>query len=172
MTSVLIRPARPEDGRAIARVHVEAWRDAYAGILPAGYLVRRIERHAAASLPRPSAATGRSGRRSATLVAELDAVVGYVTFGPARHVADPATGEIAALYVRPDAQGRGLGRALVETALQRQFAAGCRAVEVEVLAENPARHFYTAMGAKLVGEGAHRFAGRMLPVAFYRWAAP
>ena len=34
-----IRSARPDDADAIARVHVETWRDAYAGILPDRVLV-------------------------------------------------------------------------------------------------------------------------------------
>ena len=34
-----IRPARPDDADAIARINVETWRDAYAGILPDRVLV-------------------------------------------------------------------------------------------------------------------------------------
>ncbi len=34
-----IRPARPDDADAIARINVETWRDAYAGILQDRVLV-------------------------------------------------------------------------------------------------------------------------------------
>ena len=34
-----IRPARPDDADAIARINVETWRDAYTGILPDRVLV-------------------------------------------------------------------------------------------------------------------------------------
>jgi ribosomal protein S18 acetylase RimI-like enzyme len=35
---MLLRPAQPSDALAIARVHVRAWQQGYAGILPASYL--------------------------------------------------------------------------------------------------------------------------------------
>jgi ribosomal protein S18 acetylase RimI-like enzyme len=35
---MLLRPAQPPDALAIARVHVRAWQQGYAGILPASYL--------------------------------------------------------------------------------------------------------------------------------------
>ncbi|MGF1625546.1 MAG: GNAT family N-acetyltransferase [Alphaproteobacteria bacterium] len=168
MTSALIRPARPADGAAIAQVHVDTWRDTYAGILPDSYLVHRVRSGARQAGWRIGAA-GRTGPTETTLVAELEQVVGFISFGPARHVLDRQIGEVYALYVIPDAQGQGLGRGLVSVALERLFIGGCRAVDVEVLAANPSRHFYTAMGARQVGQGVHDFAGQRLPVVFYRW---
>ena len=35
---VLIRPARPSDAKTIARIHVDGWRTAYAGFIPASFL--------------------------------------------------------------------------------------------------------------------------------------
>jgi ribosomal protein S18 acetylase RimI-like enzyme len=171
MTSALIRPARPGDAAAIARIHVETWRDTYAGILPDSYLVHRVKAGARQATWRIGA-PGRTAMAETTLVAELEQVVGFVSFGPARHLRDRSTGEIYALYVSPDAQGQGLGRGLVSVALSRMFAAGRSQVDVEVLAANPSRHFYSAIGASLVGHGIHDFAGRRLPVVFYRWASP
>ena len=168
MTTALIRPARPADSAAISRVHVDTWRDAYAGILPDSYLVHRVKAGARQATWRLGAA-GRSGPAETTLVAELDQVVGFISFGPARHLRDGQVGEIYALYVSPDAQGQGLGRGLVSVALERMFASGRTSVDVEVLTANPSRHFYAAMGATLVGQGVHDFAGRRLPVIFYRW---
>lgn len=172
MTTALIRPARPGDATAIRRIHVDTWRDTYAGILPDSYLVNRIRAGARQATWRIGAG-GRSGPSETTLVVELDLQVeGFVAFGPARHTRDQQVGEIYALYVAPDAQGQGLGRGLVAVALQRMFAAGSSRVDVEVLAANPSRHFYTAIGARQVSEGIHDFAGQRLPVVFCSWAAP
>ena len=170
MSSALIRPARPADGEAIARVHVDTWRDAYAGILPTDYLVKRVRFGARQALWKLGVAPSRS-RMDETLVAEVAAVVGFISFGNARH-ARGRVGEIYALYVQPDMQGQGLGRSLVEVALDRMFAAGFEQVDVEVLAANPSRHFYAALGATIVGQGTHRFAGERLPVIYYRWQRP
>jgi len=170
MSSALIRPARAADGDAIARVHVDTWRDAYAGILPTGYLVNRVRIGARQSLWKLGVPTSRA-RLDETLVAEVESVVGFVSFGNARH-ARGRIGEIYALYVQPDMQGQGLGRSLVEVALGRMFRAGFEQVDVEVLAANPSRHFYAALGAGIVGQGVHRFAGERLPVIYYRWQRP
>lgn len=170
MKSALIRPAQPDDSAAIEQVHIDTWRDAYAGILPASYLVHRLKASAHSANLRVGILGGKS--QGATLVAEIDRVVGFISYGVARHVREPGTGEIYAFYVDPEAQGQGIGRALLSVALDRMFANGSAAVEVEVLSQNPARHFYTAMEASISGQGIHRFAGRKLPVTYYRWLRP
>jgi len=51
------------------------------------------------------------------------------------------------LYVRDAARGSGLGRALVETVLERARARGCRRVELDVNDENPPAYaLYTSLG--------------------------
>ena len=44
MSEITIRPARPGDGRGIARLDVETWRATYAGVLSTAYLVGLSER--------------------------------------------------------------------------------------------------------------------------------
>ena len=51
------------------------------------------------------------------------------------------------LYVRDDARGSGLGRALTEAVMERAAARGCRRVELDVNSENtPARGLYQSLG--------------------------
>jgi ribosomal protein S18 acetylase RimI-like enzyme len=54
---------------------------------------------------------------------------------------------LARVIVRPDARGAGLGRALVETLLERAAAAGAREASLNVYLDNePARRLYGAVG--------------------------
>jgi ribosomal protein S18 acetylase RimI-like enzyme len=51
------------------------------------------------------------------------------------------------LYVRDDARGTGLGRALTEAVMERAAARGCRRVELDVNTENtPALRLYQSLG--------------------------
>ena len=167
-----IRKACPADAVAIARVHVETWRSAYAGVLPDAYLVSMsCERRLAHW--RQTLTVGR--HREPVLVAEDGAaeVIGFASFGAARRsglpVDLPYDGEIFSLYVLPDYQGRGLGRALMEAGFKGLARAGRRAAIVWVVAANPARFFYERMGGRLVAERSERFAGAELPEYAYGW---
>ncbi len=63
-------------------------------------------------------------------------------------------GEVVALYVKPACQGRGIGKALWDRAMEEFKERGCVEAHVWVLAENvPAIHFYERQGCVLMGEG-------------------
>ena len=89
------------------------------------------------------------------VVAALPAVEAARCFGDCR--------EIAVLHVRPGAQGRGLGRALLRAALE---GAGERTAALSVLdaRDSPARHLYDAEGFTAVLPG-FRFPGNPLSYA-------
>ncbi len=171
--AVGLRPARPGDAPAIARVHVETWRAAYAGIVPDAYLVAMTERkqalqwnHAIRSAVVPEV----------VLVAESadlpgGRIVGFGSCGRARKRpgTGPGSGEVFTLYVAPDWQGRGIGRRLLHGLLAKLEAGGLNEALVWVLSDNPARFFYEAMGARRVAERQEPFAGVELEEAAYAW---
>src|SRR3546814_5924083 len=104
------------------------------------------------------------------MVAEVEQqVVGFVSFGPTRTPALPYSGEVYALYVAIDWQGQGLGRRLLATALEALAKEGHRGAMVWVLAANPARFFYEAMGGERAGERLESFAGTELEELAYGW---
>ncbi len=164
-----LRAARPADAAAIARVHVETWRAAYAGIVPDAYLVAMTESKQALQWNN----TIRSAAApEAVLVAESSdlpggRIVGFGSCGRARK--RPGTGEVFTLYVAPDWQGRGIGRRLLHGLLAKLKAGGLNEALVWVLSDNPARFFYEAMGARRVAERQERFAGVRLEEAAYAW---
>ena len=164
-----IRPAAAADADAIARIHVDSWRDAYPTLLPDSYLVERLSeaRQRAAWRQR----LGRAGRGETVLVATVDGatVAGYVAFGRCRRPNMAAMGEIYELYVAPEYQDRGTGRRLLTATLARMRRARADSVVVEVLAGNPARFFYAHLGATVGGGATRSFAGRQLDTTLYIW---
>ena len=69
------------------------------------------------------------------------------------------------LYVREEARRAGLGRALVEAALERARERGCKRIELDVNEQNaPARALYEACGFldEWKGPGRSLFIGRSL----------
>ena len=63
------------------------------------------------------------------------------------------------LFVRPEAQGSGLGRALVTAAIERARARGCRRMELDADEHNaPARALYESLGFRSGAGEPGRFA--------------
>ena len=160
-----ISPAGPGDAGDLARVHVQAWRETYPGLLPQAYLDSlSVPRHA------------RLWRRrlmstdEVTLAAEgAEGLVGYCSGGDARGRAQ-GLAEITTLYVLRRAQGAGLGRRLLTDTARVLAARGAVSLVIWVLRDNtPARGFYEHLGGKLDAARGEMVGGRVIPSVGYRW---
>jgi len=169
MTSFAIRRARTGDARAVARVHVESWRTTYPGIIPDRVIVGMSVDDKAASWRQIIAS---QSRREAVLVASASraGIVGYASVGPAQSLAGRYEGEVFTLYVLTDWQNRGIGRALLKGSFAFLAGAGMSSALVWVLADNPARFFYQAVGGKRASERDEHLWGATLHQIAYGWA--
>ncbi len=165
---MIVRRATVADAEAIGRIHVESWRTTYAGIVPAEFLAalsaeRRAEQWRA-GLANPESPT-------IVLVGELrpGEIAGFAACGPEREGLAAYPGELYAVYLLQEAQGRGLGRALLETAARHMAEAGLDAWMCWVLADNPARYFYEAMGGVSFQQKDIEIGGRTLVEVAYGW---
>ncbi len=165
---VTIRRATVADAAAIAEVHVETWRDAYAGLVPSRVLVGMRRQNKAAMW---SQALGSDRKRQVVMVAEDDAacVVGFGSCGRAKGVDLAHHGEVYTLYVLPDHQGRGIGRRLLAALFDALLASGSRSALVWVLAANPARFFYQTAGGAWIAVREERLWGATLREMAYGW---
>jgi ribosomal protein S18 acetylase RimI-like enzyme len=163
-----IRRAVSGDARGIARVHVETWRTAYAGILPDRVIVQMSVDDKAAAWRH---LVGRQDAVETVIVAEAGGdIVGFASCGPSgpEAMAD-YDGEVHTLYVLPDWQEQGIGRALLCGCFRALAAAHIAAAHLWVLADNPARFFYQAMGGIRIGERDERLWGAAVHEIAYGW---
>jgi len=168
----VIRRARASDADAIGCIHVETWLATYAGVLPDNYLVQLSRRRCAARWYTEL----KAGDRAQLVVVAEDVdegVVGFTSFGAMRCAGMSSEkfydGEIFTLYVLPDHQGRGLGRALLSAGFYGLARAGRTSAVVWVIGSNPSRFFYERMGGRLVAHRQENFAGIALQELAYGW---
>ena len=183
MQEAAIRRAQADDAAAIAAVHVAAWHETYGGLVPARMLraFRVAERarrwHRILTTPDPS-------RESAVFVAVARdrGIVGFGSCGrqPAPDlVAAGFAGEFSALYLLAAHRRQGTGRRLMALMAQDLLAREMRSAALWVLRSNePARRFYEALGAEVVGRrvetvdahiGAQARAQDVLHEVAYGW---
>jgi len=166
--SIRIRRATPDDARGIAHAHVESWRSAYAGILPDRVMVQMSAEQKASSWRRQLETHAKT---QGVLVAELSdgGIAGFASCGRAVNALSGFDGEIYMLYILPDWQEQGLGRGLLCASLQLLSQGNCNSALVWVLAGNPSRFFYEAMGGRRVGERDEVLWGAKLHELAYGW---
>jgi ribosomal protein S18 acetylase RimI-like enzyme len=152
-TVISVRLARLGDEEGIARVHDEAWRDAYRGIIPGRELERMIERR--------GPAWWRKAIRAGTRLLVLDfgdRIAGYASYGRNRMPTLGQGGEIFELYLAPEYQGVGLGRRMFEAARVDLAAHGYPSFVVWALGDNDrAIAFYLRRGGQIVRRARERF---------------
>jgi ribosomal protein S18 acetylase RimI-like enzyme len=163
------RPARLEDVPALAHVHIESWRTTYKGIVPDEFLAalsyeRRMEQwktRLTSSDPRVFVYVA---------VDEQDCVVGFVNGGKPQQADEyEYSGELYAIYLLKEYQGRGLGRMLVQRLVERMVQAEMHTMFLWVFKDNPARSFYEILDGKLIRKQPITIAGVALEEVAYGW---
>jgi ribosomal protein S18 acetylase RimI-like enzyme len=137
---IVVRPARAEELTEVGEIALLAYRAE--GLVPAGS-------------PYADRLTDSAGRhREAELLVAADhtgRLLGTVTVArpgtPWAQVAGPDEIEFRMLAVHPDGRGRGIGRALVDSVLDRARAEGFRGVALSTLESmRTAHHLYERIG--------------------------
>jgi GNAT superfamily N-acetyltransferase len=157
-----VRRGAPEDAAGIARIHVRTWQAAYRGLVPDdvldGLSVAQREVAWRKMLGDPDGST-------ITFVAEREGhVVGFCALAAPSRDEDALerTAEVGAIYVDPSTWRKGVGRALMDAALDELRVGHWSAVSLWVLAENTAaRAFHAHYGFQPDGaELLHELSGQ------------
>ena len=108
---------------------------------------------------------------SVTLVAcNIDGgIVGFLCGGAERTGRLGCEGELYAIYLLRPAQRQGLGTVLVQHFVRELRVRGFASMAVWVLAANPFREFYEALGGKVVAEQQIERGGQSFTESAYGW---
>ena len=147
---IRVRAAAPSDAEAVRAIGEETWSATYRGILEAEDIRQHVATYYAVGALRRRIAS----REAECLVGELAGeCVGYCSVLVAGREAEMVT-----LYVLPRVQRRGVGRAMVERAVELAREKGAETVQVNYALDNgSAARFYAAAGFRETGR--HRRGG-------------
>jgi ribosomal protein S18 acetylase RimI-like enzyme len=162
----LVRPAEVEDAAAIAAVHVATWRSTYRGLLPDDFLDSLDE---SGYEERWRRILGEPASR-VYVAAGGAQVVGFASGGRERAGEDGFSGELYAIYVVQEAQGRGHGRRLVQAVVGGLRELALEDMIVWVLRDNAgARRFYERLGGAYVRTQPITIGSALLQEVSYGW---
>jgi ribosomal protein S18 acetylase RimI-like enzyme len=167
---MFLREAEAGDGEGIARVHVQAWRETYRGIMPDKVLdaLSVVE-----GARRWAAVIGALGERRQLLTVAVDddgRFVGFAGAGPARDAALGTAGEIYAINLVNEAKRTRIGARLMLAVADGLVALGFGDVGLWVLERNlGARAFYERLGGAVAAHHQRDFGGTQLDELGYVW---
>jgi len=163
-----IREALPTDSPAIAMVHVDSWRSTYRGII-SDEVLDGLSYPDRERMWEGSLTTHRSSNFIYVAEADEGPVVGFAAAGKERAGRTDFPGEIYAIYLLKAYHGRGWGRQLLQAAAGRLAMEGFNGLMLWVLADNPTRGFYEALGGRLLGEQRIQIGPDSLAEVAYGW---
>lgn len=161
---MIVRRARISDARGIAKVHVESWLSTYRGMIPDNYLdqltCENRERLWERNIP-----------EGIVFVAEVEGeIVGFSSGSEERSGNyEGFNGELSAVYLLKEYQGKGIGSLLVEAIVNELLAMNIRSMVVLVLKDNPSRFFYETLGGAIIDTLEIEIAGKNLSELVYGW---
>jgi ribosomal protein S18 acetylase RimI-like enzyme len=150
LATPVIRPATVRDVAALAELAKRTWYDAFGDSVSAGDLSVELETR------RSETYFAEAMRKKTILVAETEKrLIGYVQFGDVDAPgveARPEDQELDRLYVDAAWQGRGLGRRLMNAALEHPRLAEASRIYLTVWDKNErAIRLYERLGFRVIG---------------------
>ncbi|WP_074435717.1 GNAT family N-acetyltransferase [Oceanobacillus jeddahense] len=146
----------------MGKVNVESWQTTYRGLMS-----ETVLRNLSVKDKKEKWENIIRAGNSTTFVAvdEEETVVGYLNM----FIKKSAVGEVTAIYLLKNWQGKGIGKALLLKCFQRFLEQSIHTIQVGVLVGNDSRLFYERMGAELVEEKGIQIDGNVLDLLVYEW---
>ena len=143
-----IRRREQKDCKTIAHVVTIAWQETYRGIVNDEFLDNLSDNEKERGF---RSFNNFNDNDNHQFVLEVDDnIVGFIKFGYTNELDYENQGEIFALYIIKEYQGKGFGKKLMETGINEWTNMGCSKIRIGCLKDNPSNEFYKFMGAKFI----------------------
>lgn len=160
-----VRKAVLEDAEGMAKVHVDSWRTTYKDIVPDEFL-NQLSYESRMNLWKNAIPNGH------VFVAENEEgqIVGFSSGGKERTGNyEKYQGELYAIYLLKEYQGKGLGKMLVRSVIEDLEKLNINTMLVMVLEDNNSRLFYENLGGKKIDDIEIEIGGKKLNELVYGW---
>jgi GNAT superfamily N-acetyltransferase len=166
--SFRIRPGTREDIPAISRTYASSWRSTYQDVASPAF-VKGLTESAAAGIFQQSLQPNAFSYF--LYVAEVEGqIVGFADGGKERSDPEKGIGELYAIYLLKEFQGKGIGQELFKASAGILCQAGLHSLVVWVLEKSPYRTFYEKLGGQLLpGVKTLDVAGEKINLVSYSW---
>ena len=136
--AILYREATVADSYAVAQVHVQSWRDSFAGLVPQSFLDgMSVEQRAKAFASRVT-----NGFYKMFLAeAQGRGVVGFMDIGKSRDSQWPYEAELYAIYILKEFQRQGVGQELFNLGVEAIIDEGMNSMYLIALEVSPYNRF-------------------------------
>ncbi len=160
------REATVADALAVAKVHVQSWRESFAGIVPQSYLDKMSVENRAKKFEEGFAVDCYK-----MFVAETQAngIVGFADFGKARDNNSRYEAELYAIYLLRDFQRKGIGSKLFDLGVKYLIAQNINSLALTALEISPYKSFYEKMGGHLIERKTTKIEGASYATIVYGW---
>jgi len=163
---ITFRKATVADSAAVARVHVQSWRECFKGIVPQSFLDEMsVQDRARAFRKRFPDDYYRMFIAEST----KNNVIGFADCGKPRQIDRPYQAELYAIYLLRDFQRRGVGGKLFALGVESLVADGLNSMYVLTLEASPYKSFYEKMGGRVVDREAITIGGLKYTELVYGW---
>ncbi|MBX9974553.1 GNAT family N-acetyltransferase [Cytobacillus firmus] len=161
-----IRKAVLADSIGIAKVHVDSWRTTYKNIIPDAFLSNL-------SYDRRTDLWNENIVKEGNYVFVAEnsdgEIIGFADCGKRESNHIPESGDVTAIYLLEEYQGKGIGKGLLKQVFLQFEELGFNRIFVEVLEDNKTRYFYEYYGAELYKTKKITIAGAELNLLIYEW---
>lgn len=164
---MIVREISLSDAAGVARVHVDSWRSMYRGIVSDDFIdgltyEKAMEHFISIFRNQDNPLFG--------FVAEDDGrILGFAAGGPEKTGDTKYKGELYAIYILPEYQRQGIGLQLMQAVAGKLRETNIESMLAWVLADNPSRQFYAALGGKQLGKKMLEIGSREYAEVAYGW---